>query len=86
MLCTCGRGLEIPAGRRNTFTGTGNETSYQTVIAAELTESLVARACRGLGRRSTVACLADPASCPSKATTDFVTWRQMVLAARERID
>ena len=46
MLVTYGRGLEIPAGRENTFTHTDNETSHQPVIAAELTESLVARLAR----------------------------------------
>ena len=46
MLVTCGLGLEIPTGRENTFTCTGNETSHQAVITAEITENLPARVAR----------------------------------------
>ena len=46
MPVTCGRGLEVPAGQENMFTRTEQETGHQTVIAAELTESLVARLAR----------------------------------------
>ncbi len=52
MPVTCGRGLEIPAGQENMFTRTEEETGHHTVIAAELTESLVARLARSRASHS----------------------------------
>jgi len=46
MPVTCGRGLEVPADQENMFTHTEQETGHQTVIGAELTESLVAHLAR----------------------------------------